>query len=416
MLTFYESIFFETIDNALVSNSELGLASSPGLSSAVTGSADMVMKYSFSMIVLAFCLLMPAAPCAVAQTAEQNTYLRHLREGADLLKQGDHRRAWHSFDEALRYYDGDPAAYVGIGIAAFHLREDTAAERALRQALERDPRQKRAYEVLGDLAYRRDDLAAAAENWGKALAIEPADQGLKARLERVQREHRTEKDFNKDATGRFSAKYEGREKIEAGRIVLRTLEDAYGDIGRQLSFYPDREIAVILYSDQQFQEVTDAPGWSGGIYDGKIRIPIGGIERETPGLRAVLYHEYTHALVRAITPRTPVWLNEGLAQYFEGREVGSRQKEVLRRLLQGGHLPPLASLEGSFLGYGGSQAGYAYLISLSAVTYMVDRYGMHRVRMVLDALAAGEDSARALGTGLMASAEEFERAWCRSLE
>ena len=56
-------------------------------------------------------------------------------------------------------------------------------------------------------------------------------------------------------------------------------------VGRGLSYYPDHEIQVILYSGQQFQEVTDAPGWSGGIYDGKIRIPIGGIEQETPGLR-----------------------------------------------------------------------------------------------------------------------------------
>ena len=102
-------------------------------------------------------------------------------------------------------------------------------------------------------------------------------------------------------------KYEGRERIETGKIVLRILEDAYGEVGRAFSHYPDQEIQVILYSDQQFQEVTDAPGWSGGVYDGKIRMPIGGIEKETPGLRRILYHEYTHAVVRDITKRCPTW-------------------------------------------------------------------------------------------------------------
>ncbi len=366
--------------------------------------------------IIALCCLLAAALPAAGQTAEQNTYLRLVREGAERLKQGDHRGARDSFQEALRYYDADASAYLGIGIASFHLHDDREAERALQNALEREPRQKRALEVLGDLAYRRDDLAAAVHHWERALAIDPSDQALSGRLERVRREHRTEEGFNKDATGRFSVKYEGRERIEAGRIVLRLLEDAYGDIGREISFFPDREVGVILYTDRQFREVTDAPDWSSGIYDGRIRIPIGGIERETPGLRAVLYHEYTHAVVHAITPRAPVWLNEGLAQHFEGREIGGRQRELLRRMLRQNALPPLSALEGSFLSYGGGQAGQAYLVSLSAVRYMIDRYGMHRVRRVLDALAAGEDASRALGTGLMASAEEFERGWRSSLE
>lgn len=217
-------------------------------------------------------------------------------------------------------------------------------------------------------------------------------------------------------TSHFLTKYEGREKIEAGRIVLRILEDAYGEVGRALSYYPDREIQVILYSSQQFQEVTDAPGWSGGVFDGKIRIPIGGIEQETPGLRRLLYHEYTHAVVRAIAPRCPTWLNEGLAMYFEGRELDSRQKDLLRTLAQAGKLPSLRNLEGSFMGLGGNQAMLAYLFSLSSVRYMIDSFGLYRARSILDELAAGADTGKAVSSGIMLSYEEFERGWKRSLE
>jgi tetratricopeptide (TPR) repeat protein len=367
---------------------------------------------------LAFCFVFAVQPAVMhAQSAEQNTYRRLVKTGSDLLNQGDPRGARDVLEEALRYVSGDAAAHLGLGIAYYHLNDDGAAERELRQTLELNPREKTAYRVLGELAYRKDDLESAAANWERSLEIDPSDSALKARVERIRREHRTEKDFSRDVASHFSVKYEGREKIEAGRIILRILEDAYGEVGRALSYYPDHEIAVILYSSQQFQDVTDAPGWSGGIYDGKIRIPIGGIEHETPGLRKLLIHEYTHAAVRSITPRrVPTWLNEGLAQYFEGREMGSQQKEMLRQLVQAGKIPALSELEGSFLGLSGPQASYAYLISLSAVHHMVDRYGMYRVKMVLEELSAGADPSRAVNNALLISLQEFERGWKRSLE
>lgn len=351
------------------------------------------------------------------QSAEHSTHKRLLKAGYDRLNQGDHRGARDAFEEAVKYYDADPAAHLGLGIANFHLRDDRAAERELQRTLELNPREKTAYQVLGEIAQRKDDLGTAAAYWEKVLELDPSNDAIRARLERIQREHRTEKDFSRDVASHFSVKYEGRERIEAGRIILRILEDAYGEVGRALSYYPDNEIAVILYSNQQFQDVTDAPGWSGGIYDGKIRMPIGGIEHETPGLRRLLLHEYTHAVIRAITPRrVPTWLNEGLAQYFEGREVGSHQKEMLRQLAQAGKIPALAELEGSFLGLNGPQASYAYLLSMSAVRHMVDRYGMYRVKMVLEELSAGSESSRAINNALMISLHEFELGWKRSLE
>jgi tetratricopeptide (TPR) repeat protein len=364
------------------------------------------------------CFLTVAAPreCVPAPSAELNTYHRYVAAGSELLQKGDYRGARDAFDEALRYADTDVAAYLGLGIAALHLKDETTAERSFRRAVELNPREKEALVMLGELALRRDDLETAAGYWERALELDPRDGMLKARLERIRREHRMEKDFNRDLTGHFSAKYEGRERIEAGRIVLRMLETAYGEIGRALSFYPDREIAVILYSDKQFREVTDAPGWSGGIYDGKIRIPIGGIEQETPSLRRLLFHEYTHAAVRALTPRVPTWLNEGLAQHFEGRVTAEGERQMLRRAQQDGRLPPLSLLEGSFLGLGGAQAGHAYLVSLSAVQYMIDQFGMYRVRMVLDELAAGYNTDRAVQNALLVSFDDFERGWRRSLE
>jgi len=41
---------------------------------------------------------------------------------------------------------------------------------------------------------------------------------------------------------------------------------------------------------------------------------------------------------------------------------------------------------------------------------------MYRVRMVLDELAAGSDTQRAIESALLVSLDDFERGWRRSLE
>ena len=339
-----------------------------------------------------------------------------MKAGSEQLTAGDYQSARASFEQALKYNNSAFDVHLGLGVAYFNLQDDKYAERELSKAAEINTKTAAAYQYLGELYYRKDDLEAAAMYWEKAVALNPSATDIRARLERIRREHKTEKNFNRDVSSHFLVKFEGREQIKAGRIVSRILEDAYGKLGRALFYYPDKEIQVILYSGQQFQEVTDAPGWSGGIYDGKIRIPIGGIEEETPGLRRLLYHEYTHAIVRVITPRCPTWLNEGLAQYFEGRQIDSRQREILKKIELSGKLPSLTNLEGSFMGLGGSQAQYAYLFSLSSVSYMIDSFGMYRVKGVLDELARGADTNNSLSNGILVSYEDFERGWKRSLE
>ncbi|HUJ19800.1 MAG TPA: tetratricopeptide repeat protein [Nitrospirota bacterium] len=385
-----------------------------------TGSPDAPREgtgtHRFLALLAASFVLFAAPEPAFPESAAQNTYIRCVKNGHQQMKAGDYQAARDAFREALQYIDDDAAAHLGLGLAYFHLGDDTGAERELTRAAGISPNSWETYQWLGEVHYRQDNLEEAAQDWERAAELNPSSSEVRARLERIRREHQTEKDFNRDVTSHFLVKYEGREKIEAGKIVLRILEDAYGEVGRGLAYYPDREIQVILYSSQQFQEVTDAPGWSGGIFDGKIRIPIGGIEKETPGLRKLLFHEYTHAVVRSIVPRCPTWINEGLAQYFEGREIDAHQREIMRRMAQSGKLPSLSDLEGSFMSLNNDQAFYAYLFSLSSIRYAVDTFGMYRVKMVLEQLGSGADTGKAIDKALMISYEEFDRGWKRSLE
>ena len=366
-------------------------------------------SYVFCALLFLF-LPLSASP----QSGDQTAYRELLASGISSLNRDDPAAARQFFEEALRREDGDSLAYLGLGLACFYLRRDAAAEEALERALALSPREQRAYQVLGDLYYRKDDLEMAAAYWEKALALSPGNEALRDKLKQARREQKLERSFNRDGTEHFSIRYEGWEKHEVGRIVLLILEDAYSEIGTTLSCYPERKIPVILYSDAQFREVTGMPEGTEGLYDGKIRIPIGGIEHETAELRKLLFHEYTHALVRVITPRVPAWLDEGLAQYFEGVDGTSGLKSAsASRAVTALHL---AGMEDRIPAFTGPGAGTAYLLSLSAVRYLIDTYGMYRVKDVLDGLGEGAGTAKAINAGLALSYEEFEERWKSSLQ
>ena len=69
----------------------------------------------------------------------------------------------------------------------------------------------------------------------------------------------------------------------------------------------------MLYTEQAFFDVTQAPSWSGAVNDGKLRIPVQGLDSVTSDLARVLKHELAHSFINQLTGgRCPQWLNEGL--------------------------------------------------------------------------------------------------------
>jgi hypothetical protein len=61
-------------------------------------------------------------------------------------------------------------------------------------------------------------------------------------------------------------------------------------IGQLLRSYPDHAIDVVLYTQRQFQGVTQAPSRAGGVYNGRIRIPALGAGSDVHGLERVVAH------------------------------------------------------------------------------------------------------------------------------
>jgi hypothetical protein len=183
------------------------------------------------------------------------------------------------------------------------------------------------------------------------------------------------------------------------------LEAIYWQVGGALGAYPPDVLTVVLYSNEQFRDITQSPSWAGGAFDGRIRVPIAG-RMEERALRRVLAHEFTHAVVRSLAPRgVPQWLNEGLAVLMEqgdaaGRTVGADAV-----------VPPLARLEGSFTNLSPAEARSAYATSAAATQALLDRGGPMVIYNLLTNLGNGMRFDEAFERAALLPYREFAQTW-----
>ena len=230
-------------------------------------------------------------------------------------------------------------------------------------------------------------------------------------------EEQIEKRFQKKEGSHFTVKFEGGENSDIGHLISILLEEAYIKVGFDIGYYPEDRIEAVLYTLQQFTDITRAPGWAGAIYDGRIKIPIGGVTSRTSLLERVLFHEYTHALVHRLSKgRAPVWLNEGIAQHEEGAANENINQILVHQIARSEKPIPLRPFEGSFMGYNNMQASVAYSVSLSATTYIINEFGMSAVKRILENLGEGKTIEEAVSSSLYISYEDLQSNWFMSLK
>ena len=103
------------------------------------------------------------------------------------------------------------------------------------------------------------------------------------------------------------------------RQVVDRLEAAYWRVGNTLGVYPSQPITVVLYTREQFGEITRLAGWSvAGVRRAYSTAGSAARSNEPEELDRVLSHEFVHALVATLGGRNvPAWMNEGLATVLE---------------------------------------------------------------------------------------------------
>jgi hypothetical protein len=139
----------------------------------------------------------------------------------------------------------------------------------------------------------------------------------------------------------FRLEFDGGPSKKDVMEALAVLEVAYDSISNLFDFLPENKMSLVLYEDKEYQGTGPRPDWVGAVFDGKLRVPVNMMAyREV--YRPVLFHELTHAFVRAMTrAKVPCWMNEGIAQVIDGSH--NNEERPL------GSYPTVESLRKSFV-------------------------------------------------------------------
>ena len=322
--------------------------------------------------------------------------------GNEAASRGDLDQAASDYQSAT---GSDPALTVPlVNLGRLRLVEgkDDEAESVLRDALSQHPDDPAALRLLGEVDYRRGDLDEAIDAWTRSLQSRP-DPELETRLLKAHKERSIEKGYLRTDGAHFTLKYDGERASDAlSGEILDHLEQVYEDLTVKFDAFPPSVIVVTLYSREAFEDVTDSPRWVGGLFDGQIRVPIGGLTRLTQAARGVFTHELTHCIVFYKTHgNSPRWLQEGIAQWAEGKSARGMRRSLAQEF--SGATPADA------------RARFSYPQSLSMLESFIDTWGFPQLLDLLDRLGGGSDFDTAFeettGTGF----DRFVDSWLVSL-
>ena len=332
---------------------------------------------------------------------------------------GNFELSRNSLDEAVEQYraalpfeekhaDLLTATLVRLAIVHLHRSEFSSALEYLDRARAVAPNSVAVARLSGWAYYGLDRLEEAVAQWKLAQKIEP-DADVAGLLAKAETDLATESGFRSGQTDHFTLHYEGSATPALAAEILRALEEDYRGLQGELRYAPHEPVAVVLYTQQSFRDITRAPSWAGAWNDGRIRVPVQGVTSVGDPLSRILKHELTHSFVRQMTRgRCPQWLHEGLAQWMEGRRTAD-SAGLLLEAYERRATPPLKEIEGSWSDFSGVQAGLAYAWSLAAVEYIVGNSGMWGMERLLENLAGGMKVETAMGSALQMDYAGVER-------
>jgi len=288
--------------------------------------------------------------------------------------------------------------YSVLGYVHQEMRHFEEAYRAFSCAAALDPGDGGTRALLGNAAYELDNLDGAIDHWRNALDLDPALDKISERVNKADKERRFEENFRTEENEHFRIRYDP--DVPGGarlaRRMLRILEDARSTVHDILPSRAATPVSVVVYHRDEFRRLMAGHGWTGGLYDGKIRVPFPGPDDPDERFRMLATHEYVHAVIYEWTgDRCPAWLNEGLAQSIAGEWNDARESEA-RRMARESCFIPLAELERSFLEIPEERINAAYIESYLVVSHIMKTWTVRHLHRLLDKIAGGTPTGDAL--------------------
>ncbi|HXH28967.1 MAG TPA: tetratricopeptide repeat protein, partial [Candidatus Polarisedimenticolia bacterium] len=342
-------------------------------------------------------------PLARAENTRQIVSLLNYL-GADAYRHRDFDTSLSRFREAADFDAHDPRAQLGLAASYLAQGQDLYARSTLERALVEHPDDPDLLTLVGDVYDSEERPQDALDAWEKAQSIHP-QEGVRRRIDKLRREQSVEGDYRRAEAAHFTLMYDGARGGEnLDDAILSYLEQQFTTLVTTFDYYPRQPIVVIVYPLRQFHEATLAESDVAGLYDGKIRVPIGGLKRLDAEAKQVLLHELAHAFIAGKSLGTaPRWLHEGLAQQIEGRTTPRGTAVELARRYQ--TLSDRASWGTTF----------SYPSSLSFVEFLVAREGLPHLVDVLQAMGEGLQEEAAFERVTRYSLTELRQAWGESL-
>ena len=345
-------------------------------------------------------------------SAMSRAAIAHIAAGNFELQHNDSEQALEQLRAALPFAAKQSnilfAALFEIAYIHIVRSEYSAALDYLAQARQISPDSVAVARFSGWAYYGSNRIADAIKEWESAQRLQP-DPQIASLLEKAKRDAGVEQQAREGGSSHFVLHYQGGATPQLANEIMRALEDHFRAIQIALHFTPAEPIGVILYTQQTFRDVTRAPSWAGALNDGRIRVPVQGLDSMNEELSRVLKHELTHSFVRQMTlGRCPTWLNEGVAQWMEGRR-SSESAQNLVAMSDAGYGISLKKLEGPWTALPAPAAAFAYAWSLAAVEGIAARSGEMTIHRLLTDLSKASSTEEALGESLQIGYPDLDR-------
>lgn len=323
------------------------------------------------------------------ETLKRNLAEGYAVYGHSFFKRQQYEQADENYVKAMELYPEEPGYALLRGICNYNLKKYDIARYELDRAWQKKKDSVEILYYLGLTLYESDDRFQAIERWEEGLKLAPGRTELSVLLEKARKEMAVEATMDRGHSSRFNITFDPGVTSTTAQLLLDALEEAANKVGAELGHFPEARVPVVIYKRDDYKFVTDSPDWSGGVYDGTIRLPFGGLQEVTPRVKEVLYHEYAHVVVYDLTHgNCPTWLNEGIAEFF-GRLNFNRPLNELGRAARANSLIGFESLASGFTGFSAKNATLAYQQSYAFVNHIVTTYGWHRITGILKLLGKG---------------------------
>ena len=336
-----------------------------------------------------------------------------------LLNRRQYEQADENFLKAAELYPDEAAFALQRGLCNYYLKRYDIARYELEHTRPGNPDSVELLYYLGLVLYETDNRQPAMELWEQALKRSPDRPEIVTLLKKARKETAVEDSMDRGHSSRFNLTYDPGVNTSLALAILDVLEEASNQVGAELGHFPEARVSVAIYKRGDYKDVTDSPDWSGGVYDGTIRLPFGALSEITLPMRAILFHEYAHVVVFDLTRgNCPVWLNEGIAEMFGRKQFTYPASERVQAAMKAAVID-VHRLEGSFTGLSSHEANRAYQQSYSMVSNLVTAYGWHRVNAILTALGKGMNITAAIASALQDYSLSYDglvKEWRESLQ